>query len=160
MFINLPKEGLVGSNLIQMQKNLLVFSVLLFVGLNVHAQYIQYEPNPIPPQSTTVDYGRSTAPTLRPSTPPPSYEQPKETLETLSAYTINSAGDIKKYKIQVAVSGKKIVVASYKELSADYYTNLHPVNRPVAEKLMSYDELSEYFEYKVYVPSLGTTIYF
>ncbi|MCF8452093.1 MAG: hypothetical protein K9G42_02750 [Pedobacter sp.] len=125
----------------------LFLTALFLLSFKAKAQYIEYEPNPIP-SSNSEEVGR------RSSTP-------KIEFQTITAYQIEaSTGSIKKYKIKVGAIQNRYRIIGYKELSSQYWSDFHPVNMPLAEKLNFYDKLSENFEYKAYIPSLGTTIYF
>lgn len=106
------------------------------------AQYVTYEPNypNRPPQSNS--------------------DNAKVDVQILTGYMIDPVSNtVSKIRLKVAQIQRSVVVAGLKELSAENW-NDYTINRPVAQKLLSYEKYADQFEYKVYVPVLGKVVYF
>lgn len=120
-----------------------LLATLLSVGAaNIaKAQYVTYEPNypNRPPQSNS--------------------ESSKVEVQIMTGYIIDQYNSVTKIRLKVAQIQKSVVVAGLKELSAENWSD-YTINRPVAQKLLSYEKYADQFEYKVYIPVLGKVVYF
>jgi len=133
------KDCLGTSTPITMFKKLLIVSLITLGGIKAKAQYIHYDPiGPAAPSQT-----------------------PAETnIQTVTGYTVdNYTQQVQKIKLKLVQVQRTVIIVGVKELASQYWTDF-TVNRPVAQKLNSYDALSDQFEYKVYVPVLGKVVYF
>lgn len=133
--------------------NKTVLTALLLTGasLAVKAQYIHYDPIPTPPPAGSSTYDV-----------PPSYRQSAHVAEVqrVSGYIIDPATSrVRKVSLQISVADRTVYIVGVKELTSQYWTSFSTI-RPVAQKLNSYDSYADSFEYKVYMPTLGQTVYF
>lgn len=91
------------------------------------------------------------------------YMEPKEADSQewqMSGYVINiNSQSIRKINLQVVTTNRNLVVVGLKELQDNYWITFS-VNKPIAEKLTYGEAFSDRFEYKVYIPTLGQTVYF
>ncbi|MFA6247615.1 MAG: hypothetical protein WC615_11790 [Mucilaginibacter sp.] len=134
-----------------MFKPVLITTLLIVACVTVKAQYATYKPLPIP----SGDNGNV----------PPSYRKDNtgagvSDMQKMSGYVINANSQtIRKINLQVVTSNRSLLVVGLKELQDNYWTNF-TVNKPIAEKLSYGEAFSDRFEYKVYIPTLGQTVYF
>ncbi|MGI4727809.1 MAG: hypothetical protein ACRYGB_04480 [Janthinobacterium lividum] len=121
-----------------------LLATLLSVGAATiaKAQYVTYEPN-------------------YPNSPSqPTSQNAKVEVQIMTGYIIDPVNNtMRKIRLKVAQVQESVVVAGLKELSAEYWSD-YTINRPVAQKLLSYEKYADQFEYSVYVPVLGKVVYF
>jgi hypothetical protein len=134
-------------------KTLLTALLLTGATLAAKAQYIRYEPLPtLPPASSSSPYNVP---------PPPSYRSaaPAAEIQRVSGYIIDPSRGTRKVNLQITLANRTVYIVGVKELSSEYWTSFNTI-KPVAQKLTSYESYSDTFEYKVYMPTLGQTVYF
>jgi hypothetical protein len=132
-----------------MYKPVLVTTLLLSACATLKAQYATYKPLPIPSGDN--------------SNVPPSYRKDNTSasdVQKMSGYVINiNSQSIRKINLQVVTANRNLLVVGLKELQDNYWITFS-VNKPIAEKLTYGEAFSDRFEYKVYIPTLGQTVYF
>jgi hypothetical protein len=145
-----------------MLKKFLFIAMLAILCLKANAQnggYIEYVPNSSQPPSTQPNY---TPPQQQYYNPPPQQYYPQEQQqpqsELVSGYIITSTG-VRKVNLKVSHVDRSVYIVAVKELTANYWTDLTKTGAK-ASKLNSYEDYSDRFEYKIYIPVLGTTVYF
>lgn len=129
--------------IIMLKKILLAAFLLTGAATASMAQYVTYESIYAnrSPQTTTSDNANLN-------------------VQVVTGYVINpSTKEIYKVRLKVAQVQRSVLVTGVKELSSEYWSDF-TVNRPVAQKIYSYEQYSDQFEYKVYVPVLGKVVYF
>ncbi|WP_017259925.1 hypothetical protein [Pedobacter arcticus] len=122
-----------------LQKTLLMIA-LCVVSYASKAQFMEYEPLPLPNQNS----------------------QPKENkaeVTIVNAYILNGENQPIKVKLKVTQSRYGIYVKAFKRLTDEYWLEYGNLSHQ-ASKVYSGSELSKYFEYEVYIPSLQKKVYF
>lgn len=132
-----------------MFKPALITTLFMLAFATTKAQYATYKPLPVPSGEN--------------SNVPPSYRKDNTAsndIQRLSGYVINvTSQTVRKINLQVATVNRSTVILGLKELQDNSWTNFN-VNKPIAEKLSYGEPFSNRFEYKVYIPTLGQTVYF
>jgi len=122
--------------------------VLLALGVNAQAQYIKYEPNPLPPSpSYTMNL---------PAAPAVTYSAPMSVVstQTVVGYVHNTN---KIVKLNVATIDGKPYVTGYRTPESTTWSELS--TKIPLRKLTTLDDYSNQFEYKLYLPALLKDVY-